>query len=133
MKDSYGVFSGLKVLLVEDMVFFQEIVKAMVELTLLQVECAANGVEAVSMFEQFPDEYDLILMNIEMPEMDGYEATRRIRSFDHPRAKEIPIIAFSGHNRDEIVDKCMASGMNGYIGRPIGNNAFVDELGKYLK
>jgi CheY-like chemotaxis protein len=131
-KNTFGIFSGMKILLVEDMAFFQQIVKAMVEHTHLDVDCVANGSEAVTLFKQYPNEYSLILMNIEMPEMDGYEATRLIRAFDHPVAKSIPIIAFTGHNYDDVIDECKAAGMNAHIGRPISESEFIQILCKYL-
>jgi CheY-like chemotaxis protein len=133
MRDAYGIFSEHKILLVEDMTFFQEIVKKMLEMTLVKVECAADGFEAVSMFDQAADEYSLILMNIEMPDMDGYEATRQIRELDHhPNSQTIPIIAFTGHRYDDVIDKCLAAGMNAHIGRPISDVDLIEVLRKYL-
>jgi CheY-like chemotaxis protein len=131
-KNTFGIFSGMKILLVEDMAFFQQIVRAMVEPTHLDVDCVANGSEAVTIFKQYPNEYSLILMNIEMPEMDGYEATRLIRDFNHPLAKSIPIIAFTGHHYDDVIEQCLEAGMNAHIGRPISEADFIKELSKYL-
>jgi len=87
---------------------------------------------AVKMFEAAPDKYDMIFMDVQMPEMDGYEATRLIRAFDVPRAKTIPIIAMTANVFREDVEKCFEAGMNGHVGKPLNINEVMMVLKKYL-
>jgi len=127
------LFKGYKILLAEDVEINREIIGVLIEPTLLEMDFAENGREAVSMFEgSLPDEYDLILMDVQMPQMDGYEATRRIRSSTHARAKTIPIIAMTANVFREDIEKCLESGMNWHIGKPIDVDEFFGMLIKYL-
>jgi len=128
-----GIFEGYKVLLAEDVDINREIVEALVEPTLLEVECAENGVEAVTLFNRYPDKYNLILMDVQMPEMDGYEATQRIRESAHERAKSIPIIAMTANVFREDVERCIAAGMNEHIGKPLDMDEFFGMLRRYLR
>jgi len=84
------------------------------------------------MYAADPDRYDLILMDINMPEMDGYEATRRIRALDAAGARDIPIIAMTANVFKEDVDKCIESGMNEHTGKPIDAAALLVVLNKYF-
>ena len=127
-----GIFKGYKVLLAEDVEINREIVSALLESTLLEMDFAENGAEAVTKFENSPDYYDLILMDVQMPEMDGYEATRRIRSSAHARAKTIPVIAMTANVFKEDVEKCLEAGMNNHIGKPLDIEELLDMLRKYL-
>jgi len=121
-------FAGYSVLLVEDVEINREIVLALLEPTNLIIECAENGAYAVKMFSDSPDKYDLIFMDVQMPEMDGYEATRRIRDIDLLKAKNIPIIAMTANVFREDVEKCLAAGMNGHIGKPLDIGEVFDVL-----
>jgi len=127
------VFKGYKVLLAEDVEINREIVEALVQPTLLEVECAENGLEAVTLFQTYPEKYDLILMDVQMPEMDGYEATQKIRESAHERAKSIPIIAMTANVFREDVERCIAAGMNEHIGKPLDMDEFFGMLRRYLK
>jgi len=131
--DNKEFFKGYKILLAEDVEINREIVEALVEPTQLKMDSAENGVEAVAKFQKSPDEYDLILMDLQMPEMDGYEATRTIRASDHAKAKTIPIIAMTANVFREDVEKCIASGMNDHIGKPLDMEEFFGILRRYLK
>ena len=97
----------------------------------LAISCAENGVEAVREFEQHPYSYDIIFMDVHMPEMDGYEATRRIRALGTQRAREIPIIAMTANVFAEDVEKCKAAGMNDHVGKPLDMEQVMAALTKY--
>jgi CheY-like chemotaxis protein len=91
-----------------------------------------NGLEALEAFKNNPEKYDLIFMDIHMPEMDGYEATRAIRALDIPRAQEIPIIAMTANVFREDVERCLAAGMNDHVGKPIDMDEIMKKLSKCL-
>ena len=85
------------------------------------------------MFKESPGKYDLILMDLQMPEMDGYEAARTIRASGLPGAEEIPIIAMTANVFREDVEKCLSVGMNGHIGKPINFDDLIEKLKQYLR
>ena len=128
-----GLFMGNTILLVEDIEVNREIILALLEPTGLNIECAKNGIEATEMFLQNEDKYDLIFMDVQMPEMDGYVATEKIRESDAKRAKEIPIIAMSANVFREDVERCMEVGMDGHVGKPLDLDEVFDVLKKYCK
>ena len=84
------------------------------------------------MFSDNPGIYDMIFMDVQMPEMDGYEATRRIRSFGLPTAKTIPIVAMTANVFKEDVDKCLEAGMNDHLGKPLDFYEVLEKLRLYL-
>ncbi|WP_300909345.1 response regulator [uncultured Desulfovibrio sp.] len=113
-------FTGKRMLLVEDNEFNREIAQEFLEMTGATVECAENGSEAVDFFTNSESgHYDIILMDVQMPIMDGYEATRTIRASGHPDASSIPILAMTANAFSEDVAAAVASGMNGHIAKPI--------------
>jgi len=130
--DIIGIFAGRRILLTEDVEINREIVQALLEPTQLEIDCAENGAEAVRMFTEAPDKYELIFMDVQMPEMDGYEATRHIRSLDMPRAKTIPIIAMTANVFREDIEKCLAAGMNSHVGKPLDFEEVMNRLHSYL-
>jgi len=125
-------FKGCHILLAEDVEINREIVQALLEPTQLEIDCAENGVEAFKKFSKNPGLYDVILMDLQMPEMDGYEAARRIRSFDAPKAKTIPIIALTANVFKEDIEKCLSSGMNDHLGKPIDMGELLAKFEQYL-
>jgi CheY-like chemotaxis protein len=127
-----GVFAGRRILLAEDMDINREVVQALLEPTLVAIDCAANGKEALNMFSRASEKYDMIFMDMQMPEMDGYEATRRIRALDIPRAKTIPIVAMTANVFREDVEKCLEAGMNSHIGKPLDLNDVMERMRAYL-
>ncbi|MDR3364188.1 MAG: response regulator [Clostridiales Family XIII bacterium] len=126
-------FSGFRVLLAEDVEINREIVLALLEPTRIAIDCAENGAEAAALFRSAPALYDLILMDVQMPEMDGYEATRTIRAIGAAEAKTIPIIAMTANVFKEDVEKCLAAGMNEHIGKPLNFEEVLGVLRRHLR
>ena len=112
-------FDGLHVLLVEDIDINREILMALLADTGITFACAENGRQAVTLFANDPNRFDLILMDIQMPELDGYGATREIRGLEVPNAKTIPIIAMTANVFREDVEQCLEAGMNAHLGKPL--------------
>jgi CheY-like chemotaxis protein len=133
VKDIAGIFAGYTILLAEDVEINSEIVKSLLEPTGIAIDSAVNGVEAVAKFLESPDKYDLIFMDVQMPEMDGLEATRRIRSIDLPEAQSVPIIAMTANVFEEDVEVGLAAGMNDHVGKPLNMDDVVGRLNKYLR
>ena len=131
--DDVDIFAGRSILLAEDVEMNREIVLALLEPTGLNIDCAENGVKAVRMFSETPEKYEMIFMDVQMPEMDGYEATRRVRASDIPGAKTIPIIAMTANVFREDVERCLEAGMNGHIGKPLDFDEVLRHLRLYLK
>jgi signal transduction histidine kinase/PAS domain-containing protein len=130
---SEATYEGRRVLLAEDVEINREVVMLLLEPTLLTIDCAENGTEAVRMFSENPECYDMIFMDIQMPDMDGYEAVRRIRALDTPKAADIPIIAMTANVFLDDVEKCLAAGMNGHIGKPLDIDELYEKLRIYIK
>jgi CheY-like chemotaxis protein len=131
--DPTGLLAGHRILFAEDVEMNREILLALLEPTLVQIDCVENGKDAVRLFSESPEKYDLIFMDLQMPEMDGYEATQRIRALAAPRAATIPIIAMTANVFREDIEKCLEVGMNDHIGKPINYNEILDKLRAYLR
>jgi signal transduction histidine kinase/CheY-like chemotaxis protein len=125
-------FAGHRILLAEDVDINREIVLTVLEPTRLIVDEAENGRAAYDKFTADPTAYDLIFMDIHMPGMDGYESTQLIRAFDHPRSRDIPIIAMTANVFKEDIEKCLSAGMNGHVGKPLNFDEVLVILRKYL-
>jgi signal transduction histidine kinase/DNA-binding response OmpR family regulator len=125
-------FEGRRILLVEDIEVNREIVLALLEPTHLEIDCAENGVEALQRYREAPERYDMILMDVQMPEMDGYEATRRIRALDIPSAHSIPIVAMTANVFQEDIEKALEVGMNDHMGKPLDLDELFEKLRTYL-
>jgi signal transduction histidine kinase/ActR/RegA family two-component response regulator len=125
-------FSGFRILLVDDVEINREIVISLLEPIGLEIDCAADGKEAVRMFRESPSRYHLIFMDLQMPEMDGLEATREIRASRAPDALSIPIVAMTANAFEEDIEKCLAAGMNNHLSKPLDIEAVWDTLRKYL-
>ena len=98
----------------------------------MEIDCAENGLRAFEMFEASPERYDMIFMDLQMPEVDGYEATRMIRALGTPEAAGIPIVAMTANVFREDVEKCLAVGMNGHVGKPLEIDEVFNEMKKYI-
>ena len=130
--DITGIFEGWHILLAEDVEINREIVAALLEPTSLEIDFAENGVEAVRIFNETPEKYDMIFMDVQMPIMDGYEATRQIRTSGFPNAETIPIIALTANVFREDVERCLEAGMSDHIGKPLDCSKVVEKLREYL-
>jgi CheY-like chemotaxis protein len=125
---------------VEDVPINREIVIALLEDTNVTIDCAENGKDAVDKYSANPNRYDMIFMDIQMPVMDGYDATIAIRDFEkdvkdkislrHPEG--VPIIAMTANAFAEDVEHCLKAGMNGHIAKPIEVEAMLNVADKYL-
>ena len=125
-------FGGHTILLAEDVEINREIVTALFEPMHLNIDCAENGAEAFRMYSESPDKYDMIFMDIQMPEMDGYEATRKIRALNTPKAKTVPIIAMTANVFREDIEKRLEAGMDGHVGKPLDFDEVTANLRTYL-
>jgi CheY-like chemotaxis protein len=123
---------GKRILLAEDVEINREIVIAMLEDSGAEIVTAENGREAVHLYEEDPARFDLILMDIHMPLMDGYQATRNIRAIPHPAATAIPIIAMTANVFRDDVQRCMDVGMTAHLGKPLDFATVKATLRKYI-
>ncbi|MDR2543031.1 MAG: response regulator [Treponema sp.] len=123
-----SVFEGKRLLLAEDIEINREILIALLENSGLIIECAENGQEAVDMIEASPGKYDVVFMDIQMPKMDGLEATQRIREF----SKKIPIVAMTANVFKDNIDSYLAAGMDDHLGKPLDIDRVFEKLRKYL-
>jgi CheY-like chemotaxis protein len=123
---------GKRILLAEDVDINREIVITVLEPLGLEITSAEDGQKAYDLFCANPDAYDIIFMDIHMPGVNGYESTKLIRSFDHPKAKTVPIIAMTANVFREDIERCHAAGMNGHIGKPLDFDAVIATLKRYL-
>ena len=136
-KDCYAVdydFKGKRILLVEDNELNREIAEELIGVTGASVESAEDGVQAVEMFKESAEGYyDLILMDVQMPHMDGYEATRCIRALGRSDAQKVPIFAMTANAFAEDVQKSSEAGMNAHISKPLNIRAVYKQMNRYLQ
>ena len=125
-------FDGKRLLLAEDIEINRDILMALLDGTGIIVDCAENGQEALNMIEAAPDKYDIIFMDMQMPKMDGLEATRRIRALPAMQNIELPIIAMTANVFKEDIEACLAAGMDDHIGKPLDIEKVMEKLRKYL-
>ena len=125
-------YNGHVVLIAEDVAINREIIAAVLEETGITIDFAENGVEALAKFQTNPDRYSLILMDIQMPEMDGYAATRSIRALDCAQAGTIPIIAMTANVFKDDIENCFKAGMNSHLGKPVDVAVLMEQLDRYL-
>lgn len=128
-----ALLMGKRILLAEDNELNAEIAITILEEEGLKVEWAEDGIKCLEMIKKVPEDYyDMILMDIQMPNMDGYRTTEEIRSLPDKRA-QIPIVAMTANVFDEDKKKAYEAGMNGYIAKPIDTKAIFSTLGEILQ
>ena len=128
------IYNGKRILLVEDNELNQEIAQTILEDAGFMVETANDGVEAVKKMEQaVPGQYDLILMDIQMPVMNGYEAAKQIRSLKNRETASVPIVAMTANAFEEDREKSYEAGMNGYLAKPVSAEALINTIDKIMK
>ena len=127
-------FSGKRVLLVEDIELNREIAEVILTESGFVVESAPDGTDAVAMVERSEEYYyDLVLMDVQMPIMDGYEATRTIRNMQRKDVKTMPILAMTANALEEDKEAALKNGMNAHIAKPLDINIFMEVLAQFLK
>ncbi len=125
-------FSGKTILVVEDIPLNRQILLELLESTGVEFAEAENGREAVDKYIAAPERFDLILMDMLMPVMDGLEATRQIRRLDHLRSTPVPIIALTANAFQEDVDACREAGMMAHISKPIKYHELIEKISGFL-
>lgn len=133
VEENQASAGSLRILLVEDNYINQQVAVEMLKNLGYMVDVAENGAEGIQSLKSAVEPYDVILMDCQMPVMDGYEASRAIRmsraeGFDN----NIPIIALTAHAMKGDAEKCLEAGMNGYLTKPIANQALQEELAKWV-
>ncbi len=127
-------YSGKRILLVEDNELNREIATTILGEYGLTIDIAEDGIEAVNIINESPeDKYDLILMDIQMPRMDGYTATREIRTLSNNKKANIPIVAMTANAFEEDKKRAFEVGMNGHVVKPIDVNLVLKMLNKFFK
>ena len=127
-------FKGKRVLLVEDIEVNREIAKAILTEIGLEVEDAGDGSDAVAMVKKSPpNHYDIILMDVQMPVMNGYEATKNIRALKRIDAQTVPIVAMTANAFEEDKENALKCGMNDHLAKPLDIPKLLETLNKYLK
>jgi signal transduction histidine kinase/ActR/RegA family two-component response regulator len=127
-----GEFEGKRLLLAEDVEINREILISLLEDTGIMIDCAENGQEALEMVESSPGKYDIVFMDVQMPKMDGYEATRAIRALPIMQDVKLPIIAMTANVFKSDIEDSIAAGMDEHLRKPIDFDRVLKVLRKYL-
>jgi len=128
-----GEFGGKNLLVAEDVEINREILIALLEDTGISIDCAENGEEAFKMVEAAPDKYDIVFMDVQMPAMNGYEATRLIRALPERKRGRLPIIALTANVFKSDIEDCLTAGMDDHLGKPLDIDRVIEKLRIYLK
>ncbi|MCL2627616.1 MAG: ATP-binding protein [Oscillospiraceae bacterium] len=129
--DHYS-FSGKRLLVAEDIEINREILIALLEDTGIIIDCVENGREALDILTDDPYKYDIVFMDLQMPQMGGLEATRLIRGSDKSSLQQIPIIAMTANVFKDDINACLDAGMNDHLGKPLDLDRMLEILRKYL-
>ena len=121
------------ILVADDVEINREIIEITLAETGINIVNAENGRDAINKYTEAKGKFNLILMDMQMPVMDGLSATEEIRAIDNPHAKQIPILAMTANAFREDIDRCIKAGMNAHIAKPIDMNILFETLNKYLK
>ncbi len=133
IRTAAGKAAGVKILLVDDMQINREVAKMMLESDGFSVDVAENGQEAVDLVSEKPvGHYAAILMDIQMPVMDGYEATQRIRSLTDPGRANVPVIAVTANAFKEDIKKAIDAGMDAHVSKPVSPEAMMGTISRFL-
>jgi len=128
-----GAFKDKHLLVAEDVAINREILISLLGDSGLIIDCAKNGKEAVEMVSFAPDKYDIVFMDLQMPEMGGLEASRLIRTISTRKRKRLPIIAMTANVFKDDIDACFDAGMDDHLGKPLDIEKVFKKLSKYLK
>ena len=129
-----NVFMGKHILIAEDNDLNAEILSEILKMTGATCDICKDGKQAVKKFEESEDgKYDIILMDVQMPVMNGYEATKTIRESSHPRAREIPIIAMTANAFTEDIQNALKSGMNAHVAKPVDMSVLEKTIKKFYR
>ena len=118
-----------RILIVEDSVINQKVARALAEKAGYRCEVAANGIEALAAIRERP--YDVVLMDVQMPEMDGYTATRRVRGLAGEIART-PVVGMTANAMKGDREKCLEAGMDDYISKPISAQEFLQKISQWV-
>ena len=119
-------------LVADDVEINREIIAVLLEETGIEIEYAENGIHALDMVSAAPYKYDIVLMDVQMPKMDGLEATRRIRNLPTHRPTRLPIVAITANVFIDDIDEYLNVGMDDHIGKPIDIDKMLEVLQRYL-
>ena len=134
MVDSFDILSGSRILLCEDHQINAMIVKGLLEKQGMTVDIAENGQQGVEMFgKSAQGEYSAVLMDINMPVMNGLDAAKAIRALDRPDANSVPMIAMTADENEQDVNNALDAGMNGFTVKPVQPQALFDLLARLLE
>jgi CheY-like chemotaxis protein len=125
-------FGGKKILVVDDVTTNRAVARIALKDTGADILEAKDGIEALEQVTRMGENIDLILMDVSMPNMDGYEATRAIRALDRDWAKSIPIIALTAHTYQGDIDAALDAGMDFHLGKPLNFDILISTLARYL-
>jgi signal transduction histidine kinase/ActR/RegA family two-component response regulator/HAMP domain-containing protein len=133
IEDADDIFKGKRALLVDDVEINRIIAISLLETTGMDIDESEDGVEALKMFKESPaNYYDIIYMDVQMPNMNGYEASAAIRALDRSDAKTVPIVALTANAFKDDIDKALASGMNAHLAKPMEMDKVLEVTVKFL-